>query len=129
MYLKILVRREDIVQFFLRISSLWTEQFSVINLQLPWKSWLYYFNSKVFFRVLRRFFKLHCMKSAQMRSFSGPYFPIFGLNMEIYSKNLRIQSDYRKIRTRKSFVFGRFLRSVSLKSKPTERRSAATSFP
>ena len=31
---------------------------------------------------------------------SGPYFPVFRLNTEIYSVNLRIQSEYRKIRTR-----------------------------
>ena len=31
---------------------------------------------------------------------SGPYFPVFGLNTEIYEENLRIQSEYRKIRTR-----------------------------
>ena len=29
--------------------------------------------------------------------FSGPYFLVFGLNTEIYSVNLRIQSGYRKI--------------------------------
>ena len=29
---------------------------------------------------------------------SGPCFPAFGLNMETYSVNLRIQSEYRKIR-------------------------------
>ena len=33
--------------------------------------------------------------------FSGPYFPVFGLNTEIYGVNLHIQSEYRKIRTRK----------------------------
>ena len=44
--------------------------------------------------------------------FSGPYFPIFGLNTEIYSVNLRIQSAYRKICTRKNSVFGHFSRSV-----------------
>ena len=27
----------------------------------------------------------HCVKSVQIRSFSGPYFPVFGLNTEIYS--------------------------------------------
>ena len=27
---------------------------------------------------------------------SGPYFPVFGLNTEIYGMNLRIQSEYRK---------------------------------
>ena len=38
----------------------------------------------------------------QIRSFSGSYFPLFGLNTEIYSVNLRIQSKYGKIRTRKT---------------------------
>ena len=33
--------------------------------------------------------------------FSGPYFPVFRLNTEIYFVNLRIQSKYGKIRTRK----------------------------
>ena len=32
--------------------------------------------------------------------------------MEIYSVNLRVQSEYSKIRTRKSFVFGHFSRNV-----------------
>ena len=27
---------------------------------------------------------LHCMKSVRIRSFSGPYFPAFGLNTERY---------------------------------------------
>ena len=36
---------------------------------------------------------------------SGPYFPVFGLNKEIYSINLRIQSGYREIRSRKSSAF------------------------
>ena len=39
---------------------------------------------------------------------SGPYFPVFGLNIEIYSVILRIQSEYRKIRTRINSVFGHF---------------------
>ena len=33
--------------------------------------------------------------------FSGPYFPAFGLNTERYFVSLRIQSECRKIRTRK----------------------------
>ena len=40
--------------------------------------------------------------------FSGPYFPIFELNTEIYSVNLCIQSEWGKIWTRKNFVFGNF---------------------
>ena len=39
---------------------------------------------------------------------SGPYFPVFGLNTEIYSVNLRIQSEYRKIRTGNNSAFGHF---------------------
>ena len=44
--------------------------------------------------------------------FSGPYFPAFGLNTKMYGVNLRIQSEYGKIRTRKNSVFGHFSRSV-----------------
>ena len=40
--------------------------------------------------------------------FSGPYFPLFVLNPEIYGVNLRIQSEYRKIRTGKNSVFEHF---------------------
>ena len=44
--------------------------------------------------------------------FPGSYFPLFGLNTEIYGVNLRIQSEYRKIQTRKYSVFRHFSRSV-----------------
>ena len=40
--------------------------------------------------------------------FSGPYFPVFGLNMENDGVNLRIQSKYRKIRTSKNSAVGNF---------------------
>ena len=43
--------------------------------------------------------------------FCGPYFPVFGLNTERYEVSLRIQSERRKIRTRKYSVFGHFLHS------------------
>ena len=39
---------------------------------------------------------------------SGPYFPVFGLNTEIYGVNFRIQSEYRKIRITNNSVFGQF---------------------
>ena len=47
-------------------------------------------------------------KVFKYRVFSGPYFPVFGLNTEIYGVNLRIQSKYRKMRTRKNSVFRHF---------------------
>ena len=45
---------------------------------------------------------------------SGPYFPVFGLNTEIYSVNICIQSEYRKIQTRNNSVFGHFSRPENL---------------
>ena len=57
---------------------------------------------------------IHCVKSVQIRSFSGPHLPIFRLNTEIYGVNLRIQSEYRKKRTRENSVFGYFSHSDSL---------------
>ena len=42
---------------------------------------------------------------------SGQYFPVFGLNPEIYGVNIRIQLEYGKIRTRNNYVFGHFSRS------------------
>ena len=43
---------------------------------------------------------------------SGPYFSVFGVNTERYGVSLRIQSEYRKIRTRNNSVFGQFSHSV-----------------
>ena len=42
------------------------------------------------------------MKSVRIWSYSGPYFPAFGLNAERYSVSFRIQSECKKIRTRKT---------------------------
>ena len=39
-------------------------------------------------------------KSDSIRSYSGPHFPAFGLNMERYSVSLRNQSECGKMRTR-----------------------------
>ena len=58
--------------------------------------------------------KVHCLKSVQIRDFSGPYFAVFGLNAEIYGLNLGIQSEYRKVRTIKNSVFGHFSHTGTL---------------
>ena len=42
----------------------------------------------------------HTVRSVRIRSFSGPYFPSFGLT-ERYEVSLRIQFECGKIRTRK----------------------------
>ena len=44
----------------------------------------------------------HHVKSVRIRSFSGSYFPAFGLNTGRYRVSLRIPSECGKIRTRKS---------------------------
>ena len=41
--------------------------------------------------------------------FSGPYFPVIGLNTEIYG--VRIQSKYGEMRTRKNSAFGHIMHS------------------
>ena len=45
---------------------------------------------------------IHCVKSVLIGSFSGPYFPAFGLNTERCRVSLRIQSDCGKMRTRRT---------------------------
>ena len=52
--------------------------------------------------MCRIMFALHCVKIVRIQSFSGPYFPSVGLNTEIYSLHLRIQSERGKIQTRKT---------------------------
>ena len=51
-------------------------------------------------------------KGSKYKVFSGPHFPVFGLNTDIYRVNLCIESEYRKIRTRKNSVYGHFSCSV-----------------
>ena len=50
------------------------------------------------------------MKNVRIRSFSAPYFPVFGLNRAIYEVDHRVQSEYRKTRISKNSVFGLFSR-------------------
>ena len=49
-------------------------------------------------------------KVSKWEVFSGPYFPVFG--------NIRIQSEYMKIQTRKKSVFGHFSRGELRQIKP-----------
>ena len=43
---------------------------------------------------------VHCVKSVRIWSYSGPHFPVFGLNTERYSVSLYIQSEWKKMWTR-----------------------------
>ena len=51
---------------------------------------------------------LHSVKSVHIRSFSGLYFPAFGLNTVRYFVSLRIQSECRKIQARKNSKYEQF---------------------
>ena len=42
----------------------------------------------------------HCVKSVRIGSYSGSYFPAFGLNKEGYGASLSIQPECWKLRTR-----------------------------
>ena len=37
----------------------------------------------------------YCVKSVRIRSFAGPYFPVFGLNTERYSVRMRENTDQK----------------------------------
>ena len=51
------------------------------------------------FREVSLYCKYHCVKSIRIRSYSGSYFPAFGLNTERYGVYFRIQSECGKIGT------------------------------
>ena len=51
---------------------------------------------------------LSLRKNCPNTEFSGPYFPVFGLNTKIYWGNLGIQSKYGKIWTRKTTYLNTF---------------------
>ena len=68
--------------------------------------------SKVFMKkqpTCKTFFdELHCVKSVQIRRFSGPYFPAFGLNSERYPYSVQMWENTDQ----KTSVIGHFSRSV-----------------
>ena len=55
---------------------------------------------------------LHCLKCVQIRSYFWSVFSCIRTKYDIYSVNLRIQFECRKIRTRNNTVFGQFSRSA-----------------
>ena len=49
---------------------------------------------------LLNYLQIHCVTSVPIRSYSGQYFPAFGLKTKSHRVSLRIQSKCEKIRTR-----------------------------
>ena len=50
----------------------------------------------------------HCVKSVRIRSYSGPYFPTFGLNTDRYSVSVRMRENMDQ----NNSEYEHFLRSV-----------------
>ena len=69
-----------------------------------------YFRKKFHFRYLKEFWinlwdiysKITARKMSKYGVFSAPYFPVFRPHTEIYRVDLRVQSKYGKIGTRKT---------------------------
>ena len=60
------------------------------------------------------FVKFHCVKRVGIRSYSGPYFPVFELNAERYGE-VRIfpySVQLRETTDQNNCEYGHFLRSV-----------------
>ena len=71
------------------------------------QAWSHYHHAKmvkITLKITKKVWKVSekCVKSVQIQSFSGPYFPVFGLNTERYCVSLRVQSECGKIRTIKT---------------------------
>ena len=80
----------------------------ILNLSSFWNLFTTFIN----YKNHASFHLFTAWKVSKYGVFSGLHFPVFGLNTEIYGVNLRIQSEYRKTRTRKNSVLGNFSRSV-----------------
>ena len=52
--------------------------------------------------------RIHCVKSARIRSFFDPYFTAFGLNTERYLVTPRIQSECEENMDQKNSEYGDF---------------------
>ena len=76
-------------------------------------AWVKIFSELLLTDKFRHYFPLnatlHCLKSARIRSYSGPYFPAFGQNTERYSVSLRIQSKMRESTDQNNSEYGHFL--------------------
>ena len=68
------------------------------------------FSGKAISRTLR-FLIDHCLKTVQIQRFFRSVFSCIRTEFEDLRSYLRIQCEYRKIRTRKNFLFGYFSHS------------------
>ena len=67
-------------------------------------------------------------KVSKYEVFPGPYFPVFGLNTEVYSVNLRIQYENRKYGPEKTPYLDTFHIVPHLLSKLTNPKTSSESY-
>ena len=65
-----------------------------------YRNYIYYLITFIITFLERNSGTRHYVKSVRIRSYSGLYFPVFGLNTKRDGVSLRIQSECEKIRTR-----------------------------
>ena len=71
---------------------------------------LFSLKKKIFLKMKVKYSKtVTAHKVSKYGVFTGPYFPVFGLNIEIYSVNLRIQENRNHI---KLLIWTLFLQRV-----------------
>ena len=90
---------------FNKIYSLIQKKFLGVNGSCQCNSTMHTYNN--FTNTFTPKGKSHCMKSVQIRSY---FWSVFSCILTEYGEiaSLRIQSEYRKIRTRNNYVFGHF---------------------
>ena len=85
-----------------------SSDFLRLNYKLLFSSKFHWNSSSNTKHVKFFFFNFHCVKSVRIRSYSGPYFPAFGLNTERHSRSvslvLRIFLDFLKFSCCKQLV-------------------------
>ena len=99
-----LIKTQNVQNICKRTSIMSLSVFSIaLKNNFKWEFLLDIFFKISNFQIFKFFLELsRCVKSVCIRSFSVPHFPAFGLNTVIYRVNLCIQSEYRKMRTRKT---------------------------
>ena len=66
---------------------------------------------KRLYRLPNKISVKHCVKGVRIRSYSGPHFPVFGLNTDRYGVSLSIQSKCGKNADQNNSEQGHVLRS------------------
>ena len=84
----------------------WTKTKKATDIKPYWRNYYHRTQRASFFSTFS--LQVHCVKNVRIWSFSGPYFPAFGLNKQRYFVSLCIQSKFGKMWSRKTPNMGPF---------------------